>query len=407
MLLKLNHHNMEKKQLNNKNIWVGIGVIIFISANLRAPITAVSPILDEIKSVLKIDNFQASLLTSIPLIVFAACSILVSKAVQKINIRHGIIYSLLILIIGLYIRIYGNVTTLYAGSLLMGLGICIGNVLTPAYIKDIFPHKIGLMTGLFSVSMSLVAAFASGLSIAIGKWSNAGWKGSLGIWIIGGILALFIILADTLKNKTSAQPQTNHVNHIQFNIFRSKQAWNISIFMGIQSLVYYCLVALLPTLLIDYGMTKTEAGWVFSVLQLAMLPAMLFSPVLATKMNNPKVMIYMTSVLYILGISMFIFFKAKYSYISAILIGIAGGFAFSLSILFFSLRSKTMAGTIKISGMAQSIGYLIAAFGPPIFGKLYDVDSTWNYSLYFLFLCIILMTFFGKNATKPLFIEEH
>ncbi len=398
---------MEKKQLNNKNIWIGIGVIIFISANLRAPITAVSPILDEIKSVLKIDNFQASLLTSIPLIVFAACSILVSKAVQKINIRHGIIYSLLILIIGLYIRIYGNVTTLYAGSLLMGLGICIGNVLTPAYIKDIFPHKIGLMTGLFSVSMSLVAAFASGLSIAIGKWLNAGWKGSLGIWIIGGVLALFIILVDTLKNKTSAQPQTNHVNHIQFNIFRSKQAWNISIFMGIQSLVYYCLVALLPTLLIDYGMTKTEAGWVFSVLQLAMLPAMLFSPVLATKMNNPKVMIYMTSVLYILGISMFIFFKAKYSYISAILIGIAGGFAFSLSILFFSLRSKTMAGTIKISGMAQSIGYLIAAFGPPIFGKLYDVDSTWNYSLYFLFLCIILMTFFGKNATKPLFIEEH
>ncbi|WP_334125299.1 MFS transporter [Empedobacter brevis] len=398
---------MEKKQLNNKNIWIGIGVIIFISANLRAPITAVSPILDEIKSVLKIDNFQASLLTSIPLIVFAACSILVSKAVQKINIRHGIIYSLLILIIGLYIRIYGNVTTLYAGSLLMGLGICIGNVLTPAYIKDIFPHKIGLMTGLFSVSMSLVAAFASGLSIAIGKWSNAGWKGSLGIWIIGGILALFIILVDTLKNKTSTQPQTNHVNHVQFNIFRSKQAWNISIFMGIQSLVYYCLVALLPTLLIDYGMTKIEAGWVFSVLQLAMLPAMLFSPVLATKMNDPKLMIYMTSVLYILGISMFIFFKAKYSYISAILIGIAGGFAFSLSILFFSLRSKTMAGTIKISGMAQSIGYLIAAFGPPIFGKLYDVDSTWNYSLYFLFLCIILMTFFGKNATKPLFIEEY
>ncbi len=398
---------MEKKQLNNKNIWIGIGVIIFISANLRAPITAVSPILDEIKSVLKIDNFQASLLTSIPLIVFAACSILVSKAVQKINIRHGIIYSLLILIIGLYIRIYGNVATLYAGSLLMGLGICIGNVLTPAYIKDIFPHKIGLMTGLFSVSMSLVAAFASGLSIAIGKWSNAGWKGSLGIWIIGGILALFIILVDTLKNKTSTQPQTNHVNHIQFNIFRSKQAWNISIFMGIQSLVYYCLVALLPTLLIDYGMTKIEAGWVFSVLQLAMLPAMLFSPVLATKMNDPKLMIYMTSVLYILGISMFIFFKAKYSYISAILIGIAGGFAFSLSILFFSLRSKTMAGTIKISGMAQSIGYLIAAFGPPIFGKLYDVDSTWNYSLYFLFLCIILMTFFGKNATKPLFIEEY
>ncbi|MGV0924680.1 CynX/NimT family MFS transporter [Empedobacter tilapiae] len=398
---------MREKQQNNKYIWIGIVVIVLVSANLRAPITAVSPILDEIKLLLKIDNFQASLLTSIPLIVFAACSILVSKAISKINIRHALIYSLIILIIGLYIRIYGNVIALYIGSLLLGLGICIGNVLTPAYIKDTFPNKIGMMTGIFSVSMSLVAATASGLSIAIGEWTNKGWKGSLGIWIIGGILAFFIVIVDSLKNKSTTKQKENNINNVEFNIFRSKQAWNISIFMGLQSLIYYCLVALLPTLLIDYGMNKVEAGWVFSVLQLAMLPAMFFSPILAAKMKDPKIMIYITSILYIIGIVMFIVFKSKYSYISAILIGIAGGFAFSLSILFFSLRSKTIAGTIKISGMAQSIGYLIAAFGPPIFGKLYDLDSTWKYSLFFLLLCIIIMTFFGSKATRPKFIEEY
>ncbi|MGV0977902.1 CynX/NimT family MFS transporter [Empedobacter falsenii] len=390
----------------NKNIWIGIAVVILVSTNLRAPITAVSPILDEMKSVLKIDNFQASLLTSIPLFVFAFFSILVSKATAKINIRHGLIYSLIILIIGIYIRIYGNISMLYIGSLLIGLGICIGNVLTPAYIKNTFPTKIGIMTGIFSVSMSLIAALASGLSIAIGNWTNLGWKGSLGVWIIAAIAALIIVCIDSFKNKTATQQKTVQSEDVKFNIFKSKQAWNISIFMGLQSLIYYCLVALLPTLLIDFGMTKTNAGWVFSVLQLAMLPAMLVSPVLASRMKNPKIMIYITSALYFIGIITLLIFKAKFSYLSAILIGIAGGFAFSLSILFFSLRTKTMVGTIKISGMAQSVGYLIAAFGPPIFGKLYDIDSTWSYSLYFLMFCMIILTFFGIKASQPKFVEE-
>ncbi|MGV0966903.1 CynX/NimT family MFS transporter [Empedobacter falsenii] len=390
----------------NKNIWIGIAVVILVSTNLRAPITAVSPILDEMKSVLKIDNFQASLLTSIPLFVFAFFSILVSKATAKINIRHGLIYSLIILIIGIYVRIYGNISMLYIGSLLIGLGICIGNVLTPAYIKNTFPTKIGIMTGIFSVSMSLIAALASGLSIAIGNWTNLGWKGSLGVWIVAAIAALIIVCIDSFKNKTTTQQKTVQSEDVKFNIFKSKQAWNISIFMGLQSLIYYCLVALLPTLLIDFGMTKTNAGWVFSVLQLAMLPAMLVSPVLASRMKNPKIMIYITSALYFIGIITLLIFKAKFSYLSAILIGIAGGFAFSLSILFFSLRTKTMVGTIKISGMAQSVGYLIAAFGPPIFGKLYDIDSTWSYSLYFLMFCMIILTFFGIKASQPKFVEE-
>src|SRR5690606_8501014 len=165
----------ETMQQNNKtrNTWLGILLIIWVGSNLRSPITAVGPILDEIKLALDLDNIQASLLTSIPLIVFASCSILVSKATEKLNIRHGLIYSLVILIIGMYLRVAGNITSLYLGSVLIGLGICVGNVLTPAYIKNEFPAKIGLMTGIFSVSMNLVAALASGFSISIGEWTGA------------------------------------------------------------------------------------------------------------------------------------------------------------------------------------------------------------------------------------------
>ncbi|WP_282629486.1 CynX/NimT family MFS transporter [Empedobacter sedimenti] len=397
-----------KIENNNKTtFWLSIGVVLFVSINLRAPITAVSPILDEIKSVLHINNLQASLLTSIPLIVFASCSILVSKAISKFNIRHSLIFSILILIVGLSLRIYGNIELLYIGSLLLGIGICIGNVLTPAYIKELFPNKIGIMTGIFSVSMSLVAALASGLSISIGKWTESRWKGSLGIWIIGALIALIIVVLESFFGKNIQSKVAKTPKNIKFNIFRSSQAWNISVFMGTQSLIYYCLVALLPTLLIDFGMSKVESGWVFSILQLAMLPAMLFSPMIASKMQNPKVMVNLTTILYCIGIILLITTKTQFIYLSAILIGFAGGLAFSLSILFFSIRSKTIAGTIKISGMAQSIGYLIAAFGPPIFGKLYDFDSSWSYSLYFLLLTICIMTYFGRKACKPKFIEEN
>lgn len=396
-----------KQNSNTTFSWLGVLLVIWVASNLRSPITAVGPILDEIKLAMNLDNIQASLLTSIPLIVFASCSILVSKATARLNIRHGLIYALLFLIIGLYLRVYGNITTLYFGSVLLGLSICIGNVLTPAYIKNEFPAKIGLMTGIFSVSMNLVAALASGFSISIGKWTGMGWKGSLGIWIFVAIIALIIVFAELFWGANTASQQTKKEETIKFNIFKSKQAWNISVFMGLQSLIYYCLVAFLPSVLMEYGMSKSEAGWVFSILQLAMLPVMLVSPVIASKMKDPKLMIYSIGVLYFSGIVMLILFKTQWIYFTAILLGISGGLAFSLAILFLSSKSKTMAGTIKISGKAQSIGYLIAAFGPPLFGKLHDFDISWKYSFYFLLAIILIMTFFGRKSAKPRFIEDH
>ncbi|MEZ0005849.1 CP family cyanate transporter-like MFS transporter [Flavobacterium sp. 28YEA47A] len=383
-------------------------VIILIGGGLRSPITAVSPVLSEIIAVLHLNNLQGSLLTSIPLIVFASCSVLVSKIAVKANIHYSLIYSLIFLIMGLYLRVYGNVPMLYIGSFLIGLGICIGNVTTPAYIKNRFPEKIGIMTGVFSVAMNLVAALASGFSIAVGKWTNLGWKGSLGIWIIWTLLALFAVGIEAFSSKrTSVKKPATQTTKNEFNIFRSKQAWNISVFMGIQSLVYYCLVALLPIVLVDYGMEKEETGLVLLVIQLSMLPIMFISPIIASKMKDQKQMIYGAGILMFVGISLIALFKTQYIYLAAVLIGTASGWTFSLSILFFSLKSKTMDGTIKVSGKAQSVGYLIAAFGPPVFGMLHDWDTSWQSSFYFVMLMIVIMIFFGRKAAKPRFVEEH
>lgn len=388
--------------------FLGVLTVILIAGNLRSPITSVSPVLSEIMAKLQLGNLQGSLLTSIPLLVFASCSIPVSKIAARTNISYSLILSLIFLILGLYLRIYGNIAMLYVGSFLIGLGICIGNVMTPAYIKNVFPDKIGLMTGVFSVTMNLFAGLAAGFSIAIGRWTQLGWQGSLGIWILWSLPALLVVGIEILSNKNKYEERKAvEISKTNFDVFRSKQAWYISIFMGIQSLVYFCVIAMLPTVLIDYGMDKSETGFVLLVFQLVMAPIMFICPVIASKMKEQKPLVYLVGILMFLGVGMLTIFKIQYIYVAAFLIGASTGLAFSLSLIFFSLKSKTMEGTIKVSGQAQSVGYLIAAFGPPVFGMLHDWDSTWNSSFYFLMLMAIILTFSGRAAARARFIEDH
>ncbi|HFK5512644.1 TPA: CynX/NimT family MFS transporter [Elizabethkingia anophelis] len=385
---------------------INVLVVILVSSNLRSPITAVGPVLDQISSTLHLDHFQSSLLTSIPLFMFASCSVLVSRFSHKLSINRFLLYALIILSFGLFLRVFGSVWTLFAGSVFIGLGIAIGNVITPGYIKNNFPKQIGLMTGIFTVAMNLTAALASGYSISIGQWTGYGWKGSLGIWLIIALLALLVVTLELIFNKNSAQQQKTDMAKSDFNMFKSAQAWNISIFMGLQSLVYYSLVSWLPAVLGDYGMTGNAPGWVLFAIQIAMLPITFVGPIIANKMKDQKIMIFFVCIPMLASVLMFAWLKSDWVYFTAILLGLSNGLSFSLSILFFSLRTKSSANAIKISGMAQSVGYLIAAFGPPVFGKLHDWGSGWQSSFYFLVVAVLLMFFFGFRAAGGRYVED-
>jgi len=303
-------------------------------------------------------------------------------------------------------RVFGSVWTLFTGSIFIGLGVCIGNVITPGYIKNNFPKQIGLMTGIFAVSMNLTAALASGYSVSLGEWTGYGWRGSLGVWLVIALLALFVVILELLLNKSRIKQAGNSLVKSNFNMFKSAQAWNISIFMGLQSLVYYSLISWLPAVLGDYGMQGNGPGWVLFIIQISMIPITFVGPVIASKMKNQKAMIVFISVLMLASILMFAWLKSEWIYATAVLLGLSNGLSFSLSILFFSLRTKSSANAIKISGMAQSVGYLIAAFGPAVFGKLHDYDTSWKLSFYFLGISVIVMFYFGIKAARRKFVED-
>lgn len=397
---------LAKRENSKILIAISVMVIILVSSNLRSPISAVGPVLNQIVNSLNLEHFQRSLLTSIPLFMFASCSLLVSRFAQNLSITRFLLFALLILSFGLFIRISGNVAALFVGSLILGFGIAICNVLLPGYIKLNFPMKIGLMTGIFAVSINLTAALASAYSLSLGDWTGYGWRGSLGIWLVTAILALIIVVIDLIVNKKKNKHKMSDDSKTDFNMFKSKQAWNIALFLGLQSLVYYCIVSWLPSVLIDYGMTGNNPGWVLFAIQFAAIPITFVGPIIANKLKDQKIIIVFICVTMMLSILMFVWLKTDLVYLTAILLGFSNGLAFSLSILFFSLRTKSSGNALKISGMAQSAGYLIAAAGPPVFGKLHDFDPSWKWSFYFL-VAIIIMTFiFGYRAADRRFVED-
>lgn len=387
--------------------WLSVFVIILVSTNLRSPITAVGPVLGQISKVLTLDSFQSSLLTAIPLFMFATCSVAVSKYSHVLGMHRFLLFGLIILAVGIIVRVWGDTGSLFVGSVMIGLGICVGNVVAPGYIKTNFPHHIGLMTGIFAVAMNLTAAFASGFSLRIGEWTGLGWQGSLGLWGVLAILTIIAVFFDQFAGPKDAAPGQKQQSKSGIgHIFRSRLAWYINIFMGIQSLVYYSLISWLPKVLVDYGMAAKDTGWLLFLIQIAMIPIMFFGPIIAHRMKDQRLMAVAVAAGMLGSILIFFLFKLEGIYVAAVLLGLSNGMSFSLSILFFSLRAKTTANAIKISGMAQSVGYLIAAFGPPIFGKLHEVDPSWNYSFYCLAGSIILLLITGIKAAENKFVEE-
>ncbi len=399
-----------KKNISTLALLINVFVVVLVSCNLRAPITSVGPVLNQIIESLQLDNFQGSMLTSIPLVMFACFSVLVSRFSHHISIPKFLLYAMLTLLIGLVIRVLGSTSPLFIGSIFIGLGICIGNVVIPGYIKNKFPSQIGIMTGVFAIAMNLTAALASGCSVSIGNWTGYGWQGSLGIWTTIALIALIVIIIELYfekkKNKKIEEDDIMIISKRDIALFKSYQAWAISIFMGIQSLVFYSLITWLPSVFIDYGINDDQTGWILFVIQISMLPVTFIGPIIAHKMKDQRLLIPFISILMIISILMFAWLKAEYVYIAAILLGISNGLSFSLSVLFFSSKTKSSFAAIRMSGMAQSIGYFIAAIGPSMFGKLHDWDTSWNSSFYFICFCIILLFYFGIKAAEPKFIED-
>lgn len=402
----MNNFSTSEQKANSsvKRLFMFLGVI-FVASNLRAPLTCVGPVLEEIRLAFSLSNTAIGLLSTIPLMCFAFLSAFIPRLSKKWGMSIVLLGSIVLLTVGLIIRPLGSIVSLFLGAALVGMAITVGNVLMPAYIKVNFPKSVGLMTGIYSASMNLVAALAAGFSIYLGEFTNLGWKGSIGIWAVLAAVSIFVWLPSLGKSKlSSTQTQiktpTDHVK-----MYRSRIAWCVTIFMGLQSLLFYCIAAWLPKVAQSWGMSIVDSGWLLSYVQFAQLPMTFIGAIIASKMKNQKLLAIVVGLVLLLGIGGIILFQTQYILWCCILIGLGSGLAFSLCMILFVLRTKNAQQAAKLSAMAQAFGYSIAAVGPPLFGYLYDQTNTWDASFLFLFLASCILLIVGYIASQDKFIE--
>ena len=392
--------------MNKKEKFFIILGIIFISFNLRAPITAVGSIVDMIKSEFSLSNGASGFITTLPLITFAIVSPFVSKISEKLSYQKTILLGLFFILIGEFIRSYTNLFGVFLGTTFLGIGIAIGNVLIPSIIKANFQNSSGPMISIYTSSMCIFAAVGAGISVPLAKGLNYGWKNTLAIWSILTIITIIIWMPQLLK-KTNTNIQKKQLNQTSTSIWTSPLAWGVTFFMGIQSLLFYSLVAWLPTMITAKGMTSMFAGTMALTFQLTAIPATLIIPILCDKFNDQKILVALICCLYLTGVLFLLLGTSQFLIIlSVIFMSLGMGGSISLSIAFISLKSPNAIRASQLSGMSQSAGYLLAAIGPITTGFIYDFTKNWNYPLIGFIILIFSLFFCGLKIGGNVTVKE-
>lgn len=374
--------------------------IILIAFNLRTPLTAVGPLINSIKIDLNISNSLAGFLTTLPLLIFSFLSPIASKIGIKIGQEQTIFYGFLLLAFGMLLRSSGGIFTLFAGTILIGAGITTGNVLIPGIIKRKFPQKIGIMTSTFSTAMSLLAGIASGLSVPLSVKSGLGWRNSLQIWCVLVVAAIIFWIPQTKKqcesNNTKGQ---NNIQPDTISVWHSPLAWKVALFMGLQSFLFYSFIAWLPEILLSKGLSIETSGFYLSFYQVVSLPTSFVAPIIAEKLKDQRILVAISCSTYFVGIlGLLRSGNMVVLTIAVILMALSGGACISLSFTFFGLRSSNTKQAAELSGMAQSVGYLLAAAGPVLLGSLFDLTDSWTLPILFLSGITLILLYVGVQA---------
>lgn len=386
-------HKTKKLHITTSTL-VFVVAIIFLASTLRSPLTGVGPVISSIRDGLGISNVLAGFLTTIPLLAFAVVSPFAPRISRRIGMEYTLFYSIILLTIGIILRSLGTTSLLIFGTVLIGVAISFGNVLVPSFFKLKYPLHIGLLTGIYTVSMNISAAVSVGISNPIAKNTSWGWQGALSISIILTLIALVIWLPLLRGEKVDLKTTANNskANTPEIKIWKKPLAWAIAIAMGFQSLLFYCSVSWLPEILVSQGYDSDKAGLLTSVMQMSQIPMTFLIPIFAEKLRSQRPFVYMFTILYIIGFVGLFLELTDFTVLWMICIGLAGGASFGVLMMIFTLRTQTAYEAAQISGFAQSIGYLLAAAGPVLFGFLHDVTGSWN-SPNILFIVAALILF--------------
>lgn len=376
--------------------------IVLTAFNLRPAVTSVGAVLRDIQAGTGMSGAMAGVLTTVPVVCFGLVGLLAARVRRRLGIERSLIVGLSLLAAGLLLRAAAPSPLLVVGASVVGLtGIAVANVLIPVAVKQRFPDRVGRMTGLYTMALAVGTATAAATTVPLSGLLG-GWRGALAIWALPAILATvpWVAMRGQRPPGRDVRPPTTEAP-----VRRSRQAWGLAVFFGLQALAAYTVMGWLPTILQDAGVTAGTAGLLLALATVVGAPISVVLPELAARRSDQRwwvVGLIVVSATAYVGLAVA---PAAAPALWALLLGMGLG-AFPLALVMIGLRASTDEGTAQLSSLAQGVGYLIAATGPVTVGVLHDLTGGWVVPLGVLLALLVPQLLCGLLAGKPGYVDS-
>ncbi|MGW0163184.1 CynX/NimT family MFS transporter [Mycobacterium sp. NPDC003323] len=377
--------------------------VVLTAANLRPAITSVGPMLGDMRGELGTSALWAGVLTTLPGLCFAGAGLTAPFLSRRLGLGRAIATALVVLVAGLLIRVVDGPAVVIGGTLIATAGIALINVLIPVVIKESFPARIGLMTGIYTAALQGGGAAGSAVTPSLDEWLG-GWRPALGAWagLAAAALAFWMIAMRGRATTSVTAPPTGEGARAR-SMLRSRLAWIVTGFFGCQSCMAYIVMGWLPQVFIDNGMSKSDAGMLLGLNALIAVPISIVVAPMAARRPGQSGWIVGLGVLGFSGALGLAFAPMAAPVLWTLLLGL-GMSVFSLALAVIALRSRTAADTARLSGMVQGLGYLLAGVGPFLFGLLHEISGGWTVPWIMLLGVYVVQIVLGALAGRPRYV---
>jgi CP family cyanate transporter-like MFS transporter len=379
--------------------------IALVAVNLRPALASVGPVLTDLRADLGLSGTAAAVLTAVPVVCLGAVAATAPGLARRWGMEPIVAAVLGVLIAALLLRVTDGPVILFAGTIVASGAIAIANVLLPAIIKRDFPTGSGTMMGVYTMALSGSAAVAAGSTVPIGDAVGHGWRGALGAWAVPATVALLAWLPFARAHTPPPAPGEPDPGEPVRSLLRNGLAWNVTLFFGLQALSFYAVLAWLPSIYRDHGFSPATAGLLLSVSAIMQIPITLVLPGLAGRVSDQRLLTAVATLLTAAGLAGILLAPTAAPYLWMIVLGSGQGATFALGLTMFVLRARSTAATARLSAMAQTFGYLVAASGPLLVGAVHDAARSWTPALVLLLLLTAPQLVTGVIAGRARYVD--
>lgn len=390
--------------------WLVLCAIVLLATNMRAPIVALGSIAPVVQQALNISETQVGWLGAVPMLGFAFGALISPAIGKRFGLENTLIAMIVLLTFGMVLRVVVPTWIGFlSGTVLLTLAIGFANTLAAPVIKQRTPRNIPLMTGLFSLTMTATAGIVAGVILPLSE--RIGWQWALGGWSFLGIFAvtIWIFLRVRLgsSNHQAAVIVAQGSSNVSINVsmWRTAFAWQVAVFLGLQSLLYYIVASFLPSILVSKGMGAVQAGQMSSVFQF-MAPLSILSLTWLINRGRPiQALAVLAAILNVIGVLGLSYTSTDWAWLWSGVMGVGCSAIFTLSMMLFSLRTYTPNQASELSGMAQFVGYFIAFFGPLGTGWLHETTASWDVPLLITLVLMVVNVGIAWLVSRPMMVD--